>query len=392
MSEWKKVELDSICAKKIQSISSTDDFDIEYVDISSVDNQLKCIISYKTINIKEAPSRAKQILQKNDILVSTVRPNLNAVAINQIASENVVVGSTGYSVLRCNDKVDVNYLFNYCKSNSFISGLVKVAKGASYPAVSNTDVKKSKIPLPPLDIQKKIAKTLDTTAELLTMRKQQLVELDNLIKSTFYDMFGDPVTNEKGWAELSIGDVLDLQPKNGLYKPQSKYGSGTKIIRIDSFYDGYVENIRGLKKVELSLTEIEQYAVRMDDILINRVNSIEYLGKIGVVPEISEDIVYESNMMRFRLNQALITPIYLMYLWRTDFVKTQVLTRAKHAVNQSSINQQDVLSFVLLSPPISLQNQFANIVIKVEEQKTLVKKAIDETQYLFDSLMSEYFD
>nr|WP_285860387.1 MULTISPECIES: restriction endonuclease subunit S [Paenibacillus] len=205
-------------------------------------------------------------------------------------------------------------------------------------------------------------------------------------------MFGDPITNDKGWEALLLGNALNIHPKNGLYKHQSKYGNGTKIIRIDSFYDGYVEDIETLKRVELTRSEVDQYLVKKDDILINRVNSMEYLGKIGIVPDIAEDIVYESNMMRFRLNEEHIIPIFLMNLWRTNFIKEQIARRAKHAVNQSSINQPDVLSFTVLSPPIQLQNQFATIVTKIEEQKALVKQSIQETQTLFDSLMSQYFD
>lgn len=105
MSKWEKVKLDNICVKKIQTISPKGDS-----------------VSYQTIKSQEAPSREKQILSKEDILVSTVRPNLNAIAVNRIESENVVVGSTGYCVLRCGDNTDVNYVFNFCKSKTFING------------------------------------------------------------------------------------------------------------------------------------------------------------------------------------------------------------------------------------------------------------------------------
>ena len=180
MSKWKMVKLGDVCNNNIQTISSNDDYQIDYIDISSVDNQTKKIVSYNTFTFKEAPSRARQILQENDILVSTVRPNLNAVAINSLKSENIVVGSTGYCVLRCNDKIERDYLFYFCQSETFILALVKKAKGASYPAVSNSDVKSCLIPLPPLDEQKRIADVLDKASELIKKRKEQIRLMDVL--------------------------------------------------------------------------------------------------------------------------------------------------------------------------------------------------------------------
>lgn len=250
---------------------------------------------------------------------------------------------------------------------------------------------KSEIPLPSLDDQIRIATVLTRAEKLIAKRKESIKALDEHLKSTFLEMFGDPVRNEKGWEKKPLGDCLNTHPQNGLYKHQSKYGNGTKIIRIDSFYDGYVEYIENLKRVDLTSSEIEQYAVKKDDILINRVNSMEYLGKVGVVPDISEDIVYESNMMRFCLNHELLTPIFLMFLWRTEFIKAQIKRRSKNAVNQSSINQQDVLLFSVLIPEKTLQNQFAAIVNKVEALKAKYTQSLSELENLYGSLSQRAF-
>ena len=213
MSKWEKVRLGDVCDTNIATLSSKTDFIIDYIDISSVDNEKKEIISYKTYSTDEAPSRAKLLIKKHDVLVSTVRPNLNAVALVSTETSNRMVASTGFCILRSNDLLDCNYLFHYTKSNTFIRKLMSVAKGASYPAVSNSDVYGTLIPLPPPDIQKKIARELDTVSELLKLRKQQLEELDQLTKSVFYEMFGDPVRNEKGWEWKRISDICMINPK-----------------------------------------------------------------------------------------------------------------------------------------------------------------------------------
>ncbi len=121
-----------------------------YVDISSVDNQLKKITETKQIFGSDAPSRARQLLQAQDILVSTVRPNLNAVGMLPNGLTNPI-GSTGFCVLRANiEAVRPEYLFEICKTPFFIHSLVNVAKGASYPAVSDSDILGLWIPLHPL--------------------------------------------------------------------------------------------------------------------------------------------------------------------------------------------------------------------------------------------------
>lgn len=389
MSNWRKVSLDQLCEKKIETISSKDDFDIDYIDISSIDNDSKKITSFKTVNTKEAPSRAKQIIKKNDILVSTVRPNLNAVALNTLSSQNVVVGSTGYCVLRCKDQIDVNYLFNYCKSKGFISNLVKVAKGASYPAVSNSDVKSSLIPLPPLDIQKKIAKTLDITVGLLNMRKQQLAELDNLIKSIFYEMFGDPVVNEKAW---KIGKIKNLASS-------ISYGTSQKatleklsfpVLRMNNItYQGNW-NLTELKYVDLSDQEQEKYLVYKGDLLFNRTNSKELVGKTAVFRE-ETPMAYAGYLVRLVPNEKGNSEFISTFL-NSTYGKKMLFNMAKNIVGMANINAKELGNMDIYIPPFKLQDKFASIVTKIEEQKALVQKAIDETQLLFDSLMSEYFD
>src|SRR5207253_1621869 len=130
--------------------------------------------------------------------------------------------------------------------------------------------------------------------------------------------------------------------QNGLYKPQSCYGSGTPIVRIDAFYDGRITNWAELKRLKISREEREQFALVEYDILINRVNSPKFLGKSALIKEMPEPSVYESNMMRLRLDRSRIEPNYAGLYLRSAQGLEELRKNAKHAVNQSSINQQDV--------------------------------------------------
>ena len=207
-------------------------------------------------------------------------------------------------------------------------------------------------------------------------------------------MFGDPYVNPLKWKKLKIKDAVTVEPQNGLYKPQSDYvtdGSGIPILRIDGFYDGMVTDFASLKRLKCSETEKQKYVLLEDDVVINRVNSIEYLGKCAHIKGLLEDTVYESNMMRMHFDPEYYNPVYICKLLCNQFIYDQIVNHAKKAVNQASINQKDVLDFNIYQPPIDLQNQFADFARQVDKSKVAVQKALDETQLLFDSLMQQYF-
>ena len=178
MSRWEKVRLGDVCELITDGTHQTPTYVEEgYIFLSSKNVVFKNIDwenvkyipeelhndLYKRRNLEssDAPSRAKQIIIKNDILVSTVRPNLNSVAINQLETDTLVVASTGFCIIRCKENVDYHYIFKICTSEKFINDIVKIARGASYPAVSVSDIMNVNIPIPPLQLQKQFANIVE---------------------------------------------------------------------------------------------------------------------------------------------------------------------------------------------------------------------------------------
>ncbi len=300
------------------------------------------------------------------------------------------IGST-IARLRVNEKEKIftPFLGTFLKSK--FDYLRQTATGATIPHISRRALDDIEIPDVDFEDQIRISHLLGKVEGLIAQRKKHLQQLDDLLKSVFLDMFGDPVRNEKGWPINPLATYMSEQPNNGLYKPQSSYGSGTKIIRIDSFYDGIVQNIDVLKRVETTDAELLKFNIRPFDVLVNRVNSIEYLGKIGVVPAISEPMVYESNMMRFRLNHEAMFPVFLMYFWRTPYLKSQINSKAKKAVNQASVNQQDVLGLLIPGPPIELQRKFVSIFEKVEGIISCYQASLTDLEALYGALSQKAF-
>ena len=311
------VRLGDVCEKKVATISSKSNCEIDYIDIAAIDNISKSILTYKNMDVEDAPSRARQILKINDILVSTVRPNLNAIAIVKRKSDRMIVGSTGFCVLRCTSKAITEYAFYFCQSKLFIQNLLSVAKGASYPAVTDSDVKNIEIPLPPLEIQKKIAQTLDVAAELIALYKKQLAELDNLIKATFYDMFGDPVTNEKGWPIVNL-NVISESFIGLTYKPEEVSDKGIIVLRSGNIQNNILD-FRDTIRVDKVIRD--KLLVQRNDILMcSRNGSHHLVGKTTLIDKTDEPMSFGAFMTIIRSKYYR----YLLAYFRTDAFRRQI--------------------------------------------------------------------
>ncbi len=161
----------------------------EYIDIASIENEIKKIISTKKILGEDAPSRAKQLVKYGDLLVSTVRPNLNAIALVPEKLDNQIC-STGFCILRANNKKALSeYLFFISQSQFFVNSLVEKCKGANYPAVSNKDIASLKIPLPPLALQKKFASIVEKVEKIKEAQKKSKQEIDDLFNTLMQKAF-----------------------------------------------------------------------------------------------------------------------------------------------------------------------------------------------------------
>jgi type I restriction enzyme S subunit len=143
--------------------------------------------------------------------------------------------------------------------------------------------------------------------------------------------------------------------------------------------------------LNVSPAELETYGLREGDVVINRVNSMEYLGKSAIIPALAEPVVFESNMMRFRVNPVIALPSYVVAFLQSGFIKGQIGVAAKQAVNQASINQRDVSGFRINVPPLALQQTFAHRIAAIEALKTIHCAALAELDALFASLQHRAF-
>jgi len=199
-----------------------------------------------------------------------------------------------------------------------------------------------------------------------------------------------------GWMWLNFGELISEGPQNGLYKPASCYGQGTLIVRIDNFYDGKLNSWKTFKRLQIDENELNIYHLDQGDILINRVNSMTYIGKCSLVNNIPESCVFESNIMRIKISYRSCNSQFLIYYLSSCRGLKELRKNAKQAVNQASINQQDVT--LSLIPICSMQEQ-TQIVQEIESRLSVcdqleatLTENLDKAEALRQSILKRAFE
>ena len=292
-----------------------------------------------------------------------------------------VIGTMQYLLPK--DNILPKYLFYVVK----YMNLEKYFTGATIPHIYFKDYQHEEFNLDPIEKQVKIVTVLKKCEKIIDDRKKEMQLLDDLIKARFVEMFGDPIKNPKGWKVVTIGDVV-TEVRYGTSKPAVEGGKYPYLRMNNLTVEGHLD-LNDLKYIDISDDEIEKCVVRKGDVLFNRTNSIELVGKTAVF-DLSEDMVIAGYIIRVRLNERLLPEILSQYM-NLEALKDILRSMAKGAVNQANINAQELQSIKVYVPGMELQKQFIEIKEQIDKSKVAVQKALDETQMLFDSLMQEYF-
>lgn len=288
-----------------------------------------------------------------------------------------------------NSKLNINYFMYYLKSKSFKDQLSKQITGSAQLNFGPSHLKKMEFPIVDISEQSLINSVLGSIENQIKLKEQQLSEYDQLIKSQFVEMFGDPEVNPYGWGKVPLSKVITYA-NNGMAR-RGNDEKGNIVIRLVELQDGFI-NYSSPNRILLEENEKKRYLLKDKDFLFARVNgNPDNVGRCAVFHEIDEEVYHNDHIIRVHFKEEVLDCTFASILINSPHGKRQLKTQIKTSAGQYTISQDGIGSIMSIIPPIELQNQFADFVKQVDKLKFSVQKSLDETQKLFDSLMQEYF-
>ncbi|MCA2017777.1 restriction endonuclease subunit S [Vibrio tritonius] len=361
----------------------------DYIDLSSVDKDSKKIVSESLAKVvpDKAPSRARQLVKEDDVLVATVRPNLNGVAVVE-AEFSGATASTGYCILRVNPKLlDYRYLFYWVQSPLFITDMMSKASGANYPAVSDKIIKESKIPHPPLAEQKRIAAILDK-ADAIRQKRQQAIKLaDEFLRSVFLEMFGDPVTNPKGWGVKELGDVT-VKITDGVHSKPQYVDSGVPFISVKDITTGTL-NFNDTKFITEDAHQkyIKRCNPEFHDILYTKVGAT--YGRPAIIETENQFSLYVSVAL-IKPNHKLINAYFLKEVLATSAIKRQA-DRSIKGAGVPDLHLVEIRKFIIPVPDMNTQREYVNKTSSIRRKIIRLNESLKLIEEGFNSLSQKAF-
>lgn len=351
--------------------------------IATGDVQDNKIVNYEEVRFASRPSRANREVEVGDILVARMKETVKVLKITEENYDEYIF-STGFCTLKSNNGVlDSDYFYKILISDYFQEQKDKNSKGATQKAINNTGLKKIKIPVPPINIQKQIVEVLDEAQNLINNRKEQIKLLNNLIESIFYDMFGDPVNNNRGWGEKKLGKLGKLDRGKSKHRPRnhiSLYGGKYPFIQtgdvsnagiyLDSFESTYSE--KGL----------QQSKIWPEDTLC-----ITIAANIAKTSILKIEACFPDSIVGFISNKySNVIYIRTWFLFFQEIIEKAAPKSAQRNINLRILNDLDVIV-----PPITLQKQFAEKVELIEVQKQLLEDSLKLLEDNYNGLIQMAF-
>lgn len=377
---WRWARLRDVCEEQTGNRDPRlePDKPFHYVDISSIDNVLKRIIEAQSITGSIAPSRARQVMHKDDVLVATTRPNLNAVAMVPTELDGEIC-STGFCVLRAKENLIPDYLFAFVRHETFIYALSELVKGALYPAVTDNHVKSQRIPLPPtLADQKRIATILND--QMAAVEKARLAAEARLaaaralpaaiIQTAFNNNIGSYPKGQLGKCVTKIGSGITPSGGQSVYQK-----SGIPLIRSQNVHlNQFVRE--GLAYISKEMdVEMEGSRVYPGDVLLNITGAS--IGRVCVVPSAMCPANVNQHVSIIRCTTELVPDFLSFYLSTPQFQK--LIMNSQAGATRQALTKLIIENFEIPIPPLDKQLHLVEMLNKqLEFTDTIIHKLENE--------------
>lgn len=383
MNHWEKVNIVEVAGIEYQSVTEFDGERI-YIATGDLKDTLKDISDRVTFENK--PSRANLIAKKGDVILARMKGTNKVMIIDEV-TENYIY-STGFLILRPSIKIDKKFLYYFLRTEEFQREKDSYCTGATQKAINNSNFSKHlTIPLPPLSVQKKIVERLDKADAIRQKAQEMVAEYDHLAQALFIDLFGDPVTNEKGWERKKLGEVCS-KITDGTHDTPERLKEGVKFItgkHIKPFYIDYENSDYVTEEIHNQI--YKRCNPEYEDVLYTNIGVNYATAAMNIVD-------YEFSMKNVALlknNRNIFRGRFLESLLNFEDYKVKLKNRLGVGGAQQFLSLKQIKDIEILLPPISLQNQFAEMIENIEAQKAKAKKQAEESENLFQSLLQEAF-
>ncbi|PLK42118.1 restriction endonuclease subunit S [Emticicia sp. TH156] len=379
---WKKVKLGEICEIFSGFAWSAKDFSphghIPIIRIQNIGKNGSEEFVYWDKNYD-----SKYIIKTNDILLSLS----GSIKIDYWKGIN---GLLNQRIVKITPAKNVEKKWLFWQIGKFIKKIEGMGKLALVNNVSLGDIKNLEIPLPELATQKHIAEVLDKADVLRQQNRQLLTQYDELLQSTFIELFGDPVKNPKGWEVRRLGDICDniqIGPFGSLLHQEDYISNGIPLINPINIIKQKIVPDFNLTVSEKKFATLKKYHLRKNDIIMGRRGE---MGRCALITEKEDGWLCGTGSLFLR-PKSNVNSYFLLNILSSSKIK-KLLEAEAQGVTMPNLNSKIVNNIPIISPTSNIQYNFAKIVEQIEVQKEQAKKALDESDALFEGLLAKYFN
>lgn len=367
----------------ISEYSVRNKFD-ENIPVYSVTNEKGFCTGYFSKEVASKDKSTYKIVPRGYFAYNPSRINVGSVDWQKY--EDRVIVSPLYVVFGVSDRLDRQYLLHYLKSDMMLSFIKEYATGSVRDNLKLADLGEFPINLRPVEEQRQIAATLDKIDDLIAKRRQQLDKLDELVKSRFIEMFGDPVENPHGFRKVALSELAEIKigPFGSLLHKEDYIEGGHPLLNPSHIVDGKVAPDSKLTISDKKYDELEAYHLHIGDVVMGRRGE---MGRCAVVP--SEGFLCGTGSLLIRTKGEVTADYIQKIISFPSFRKTI----EDMAVGQTmlNLNVPIVSKFQIVKPPIEVQKNYYKFVAQTDKSKLAIQKSLDKLEILKKALMQKYF-
>ncbi|MGI4791653.1 MAG: restriction endonuclease subunit S [Janthinobacterium lividum] len=399
---WKTEQLRSNCVKTpLADPTKRPNLTFVYVDVSSVSNESFSIVETKTLLGKDAPSRARKQMKAEDIIFATVRPTLRRVALIPQELDGQVC-STGYCVIRTDRaKLEPAFVYYWLLTGEVAKRVDALQKGATYPAISDSDLLNECLPVPPLPEQHAVAAALRAVQDARDVRRRELVLERERKAALMEDLFTQGLRKDDDvrmtkygllptrWVVKPLAECADVQ--TGAAKGRDFKGTAVRevpYLRVANVQDGYLD-LAEMKTITIRESEVDRYRLRIGDVVLTEGGDFDKLGRGFVWSGQIVDCIHQNHVFAVRGHLNMILPHYFAYLAASPYGKSYFLAVAHKTTNLACINTTKLKAFPVPLPPLTEQHDIAEVLTACDSKIASLEAEAALQDELFRALLEE---